>query len=387
VTAAEDIVAPAETLNSFRDMVASFPMLSTIAQLHRVRFVVDANVVLSDLRWLARRKNPEARTILQEVLAGGTVIAFAPPQLDAEVTRHLPRIAKKAKVAVEVLEAEWLAYRAQFRFRAPAEGERPAHVQDPDDLPYLYLRAEIGAEAIYTNDSDLVAMGAPVVGAEIVIALRDYTRASSIDVSIKMGGTVVAVASGAVLMKIWEGVKTLFAAVGQLPAWMKWLLAGVAVAAVLHPRSRALLQQAAQWVPDRTGAALKVLMPLVLQAAVTADRHRKLSSAALERVDAALPRPGTLPAWAHALRICREEGRPLGTEVIAERVLHDGYVTRSQDFTGYIRKVLREREEFVEDSSGAWSIAPGAVREPGRSPADAPEWITSNGTEGTIRTP
>ncbi len=362
MTPAEDIVAPAETLNSFRDMVASFPMLSTIAQLHRVRFVVDANVVLSDLRWLARRKNPEARTILQEVLAAGTVIAFAPPQLDDEVTRHLPRIAQSAKVAVEVLEAEWVAYRAQFRFRSPAEGERPAHVQDPDDLPYLYLRAEIGAEAIYTNDSDLVAMGAPVVGTEIVIALRDYTRASSVDVSIRMGGTLVAVASGAVLMKIWEGVKTLFAAVGQLPAWARWLLAGVAVAAVLHPRSRALLQQTARWVPDRTGAALKVLMPLVLQAAVTADRHRKLSSAALERVDAALPRPGTLPAWAHALRICREEGRPLGAEVIAERVLHDGYVTRSQDFTGYIRKVLREREEFVEDSSGAWSIAPGAIR-------------------------
>jgi hypothetical protein len=62
----------------------------------------------------------------------------------------------------------------------------------------------IGAEAIYSKDTDVVAMDAPVVGAEIILALRDYSRAASVDVSIKMGGTIVVVASGAVLVKLWE---------------------------------------------------------------------------------------------------------------------------------------------------------------------------------------
>ena len=123
-------------------------------------------------------------------------MAFAPPKLETEVRRHMPRVAREAKLTVAQLEAEWEIYRRAIRFRAPAEGEKPAWVQDPDDLPYVYLRAELGAEAIYTSDTDLKAMGAPVIGADIVVALRDYSRAASIVVSVNVGGTVVSLRSG-----------------------------------------------------------------------------------------------------------------------------------------------------------------------------------------------
>jgi predicted nucleic acid-binding protein len=351
------LVAEVEALNTFREFVAEYPILSTITHLYRVRLVLDANVVLADLLWLARRKKPDARTGLQEVLAAGTVVAYAPPQLETEVLRHLPRIAKKSKVSIEVLQTEWLAYRAQIRFRTPAGGELPPHVQDPDDLPYLHLRAEIGAPAIYTEDSDVGAMHAPVVGAEIIVALRDYSRAASVEVSIKMGGAVVAVASGAVLVKLWEWTKAFFSGFGMLPTWIKWLLASAAVAAVIHPAGRTWLRQLTRGLPDGVGGTLKVLGPIVLQAMEAAEQSRKASAVALQRVHGTLAAPTPQPAWAHAMRTCLEEGSPLSVDEICRRVLQDGYVTRSSDFVGYMRKVLRRRGEFAETADGRWTLA------------------------------
>jgi hypothetical protein len=43
-------------------------------------------------------------------------------------------------------------------------------------------------------------------------------------------------------------------------------------------------------------------------------------------------------------------------EEISRRVL-DGYRTRLSDLVGYIRKVLRERDAFVETADGLWSLA------------------------------
>lgn len=351
------LIAPPDALNSFRDFVADYPFLSSLAQLYRVRFILDANVVLADLRWIATRKKPEARSSLQEVLAAGTVIAFAPPQLEVEVLRHLPRVASEDGIPLEVLQTEWAAFRTYIRFRTAADAEPPEYVQDPDDLPYLHLRAQLGAEAIYTKDSDLVAMQAPVVDAEIILALRDYSRAASLDVSIKMGGTMVVAASGGMLLMLWEGLRELFRALGELPAWMKWLLAGVVAAAVVHPTGRKWIGQVARGLPPYVKGFLDVVMPLVLQGVVEADRSRKVSAAALQRVQGKLAPPRPQPAWAHAMRACLDEGTPLSVEEISRRVLHDGYRTRAGDFVGYMRKVLRDRDEFVETPEGLWSLA------------------------------
>ena len=256
-----------------------------------------------------------------------------------------------------MLHTEWAAYRTQIRFRTAAEAEPPEYVQDPDDLPYLHLRAQLGAEAIYTKDTDLVAMRAPVVDAEIILALRDYSRAASLDVSIKMGGTMVVAASGGMLLVLWEGLRELFRALGELPAWMKWLLAGVVVAAAAHPTSRKWIGQVARGLPSQIQGFLDVVMPMVLQGMVEADRSRKASAAALQRVQRKLAPSRPRPAWAHAMRVCLEEGAPLSVEEIARRVLHDGYRTRTGDFVGYMRKVLRERHEFVETQGGLWVLA------------------------------
>ena len=159
------------------------------------------------------------------------------------------------------------------------------------------------------------------------------------------------------LLKLWEAVRELFRLMGELPAWIKWLLAGAVAAAVVHPTGRKWLSQVARGLPAQLQGFLNVLMPMVLQAMVEADRSRKASAAALQRVQGKLAPPSPRPAWAHAMRACLEEGAPLSVEEISRRVLHDGYRTRSSDFVGYMRKVLRERDEFVETADGLWSLA------------------------------
>src|SRR5206468_12856706 len=167
----------------------------------QVRIVLDASVILAELYWLAgTRNNPVARTALQEAIASGTVLAFAPLRLEREVREHLPRIAEQCHVTPDRLEQLWVEYKAAIRFHEPKE-ESPseaASVRDPDDLPYVYLCAQVGAAAVYSKDTDFAAMGAPLVTSDIILSLRDYARAATLEVSIKLGGVAaIAVTLGA----------------------------------------------------------------------------------------------------------------------------------------------------------------------------------------------
>ena len=350
-----------DVLADLRPLLAVNPVFASIIQLYRVRLVIDANVILSDLRWLARRRNPEARTTLQEVIAAGTVVAFAPSTLGSEIEEHLPRIAREGRVDLGRLQSEWLSYQQLIHFRSPVEGALPSWVQDPDDLPYLFLRMEIGAEAIYTNDSDIAAMGAPVVGTDVVVALKEYSRATSVEVTIKLGGTAVMFAGSTAVVQVFKALRQIVDGFGRLPRTAK-VMVGLALLGVLaHPRGRAFLAQTAMWFSSRARAALDALGPLFAQATLHASESQQKANTALERVRPALPAAGQWPARVHALRVCLEATAPLPLEEVARRVLEDGYVTRSNDFPTYLRRVLRARPEFHETPAGFWAVLPAAV--------------------------
>src|SRR4030065_47447 len=57
------------------------------------RIVVDTNVVLADVRWLAcKRNNSAARTALIETIDAGTLDVYVPPSLHDEIEEHILRI-------------------------------------------------------------------------------------------------------------------------------------------------------------------------------------------------------------------------------------------------------------------------------------------------------
>jgi hypothetical protein len=59
-------IVPAEVLASFRAMLALDPAFAAIGMPFQVEVILDANVVISDLLWMTRRRNPAARTTLRE---------------------------------------------------------------------------------------------------------------------------------------------------------------------------------------------------------------------------------------------------------------------------------------------------------------------------------
>jgi hypothetical protein len=351
---------PSDALSNMRDIVAAYPLMSALCQIYRIRVVVDANAILRDLLWLAKRKKPNARTKFQEVIAAGTVLAFAPPQLDTEVRRHFPRIAHKENVLVARLEAEWEAYRTVIQFRTPREGERPEHVQDPDDLPYLYLCAQIGAEAIYTFDSDLKAMGAPVIGADIILALCDYSRAAPLEVSIKVGGTIVCVVGAAAVSTVGKLLQGFLAALSRLPRGLQLMLAGAALVMLAHPSGRMRLRKLTTGIPARVNAVLRLLEPVVSEALATASSAQQRADAALAIVRPALGAPKPGPLRVYALRVLLQEQRPMYVDEISRLILRDGYVTRAKDFCKYVGRVLGSSPDFTRNVNGEWMASVAA---------------------------
>jgi hypothetical protein len=112
------------------------PPLATLVQILQVRLVVDANSVIRDVLWMARRRKSNGRTDLLEAIDAGTVVPYVPPALDAEVLERLPSLAEEEEVPLERLQTEWESIRARLRYHTPSVGPRPASVPDHADLYY-----------------------------------------------------------------------------------------------------------------------------------------------------------------------------------------------------------------------------------------------------------
>ena len=188
-----------ETLSFLRALEYTRQFVGPIAQFI---VVIDANVVLSDLRWLVRnRRDPSASTSVMECIKAGTFIAYISRSAFNEVMKHIPRIASENDLPLETMQAEWKQYRKLLKVRTPKQTivERYRGGQDPDDAPHLALADHVRADGILSNDSDLVAMGGRVFAMEFALNARDYSRKMAVTVSIKaLGITSVIVAVSAI---------------------------------------------------------------------------------------------------------------------------------------------------------------------------------------------
>jgi len=140
-------------------LIQAFPSLRPLfPQILQVRVVIDANIVQGELRWrLKSRKRKDARSALQEVLACGILVAYAPHFLEEEIIEHAPRIAAETRRTLEEVLLEWEDLRAHiFFYTAQAKAEIDVSRADPDDVPYIDTMEQIASQAIYTRDRDFV---------------------------------------------------------------------------------------------------------------------------------------------------------------------------------------------------------------------------------------
>jgi predicted nucleic acid-binding protein len=271
------------------------PALSgVVGNARQLRLVIDTNIILKALRWLvSKRQNPAARTDLQELIGSETVIAFAPDVLGTEVLEHIPEMAIALGVREIELRESWHEYEKALHFYSPTllVEAIPRSARDPDDLPFVLLSQLVGAAAVYTLDKDVPAMGAPAMSPQVVLVLRDYARAASIELSLMVGGTVILTAGIETIRPLLNVLKEMTGGFVILPKPAQFALLFLGVAALAHPGSRKHIIDALQALPRPTGDGFGTVAQVLVAAAEMFAESRTKTENSWKLVEAALQPP------------------------------------------------------------------------------------------------
>ena len=354
-----------DVLASWHTFLSDFPAFAdALGMPNRIRLVVDANIVLGDLRWLVvKRKDPEARTTLEEVIAAGTVVVYVPPVLHRDVEKGLRDLSAEEGIPLEQLTAAWGRYRTILHtLDAPptvSHKQRP-HVRDPDDLPYIDLQVAIQASAIYTDDPDLRGMNAPVVGKLVMSSARQYAREASVSFTISVGGAVVCTAGIGLLIAMGHLAAALARRIRSLPESVQLVLLGTGLVILLHPAARAWFNGQLQRLAPPARQAVRTLMPRVVAAMEQATRAANRAEEAWTVVRSGVPANGPLaiqPLRVHVVVACIEARRPLTIDEITNRVRTQGFRAGRAPSASYLRSVLRGHPSLKVTSDGTWTLA------------------------------
>jgi predicted nucleic acid-binding protein len=350
-----------DALPKLRKALSEIPGIQDLIdqQLIRVCMITDANIVYSELRWrLGKRRNPHARSALEEAIDSGVMVLIAPDFLKTEIEEHLSKIAWETSCSIADANREWNLLKSKLHFSNLPIIREQGFVADPDDLPYKLAGATLGLP-IYTRDPHLAAMGAPVVYLCIDMALRNHARARSITFGVILGSTYSLTIGIQTLQTAIQLIKRLMTGFYRLPTWVQALILGGVAVALIHPKSRTKLLRLCESIYSNINEAKNSLsnefMQLVDQFA-TANAVAEHSKREIEAVMPAMKKP---PAIVFAKRVCTICRSPLSIGEIAHRIQSEGYISKSKNFIAYLQRVLRKNDQFVEISRGMWRLTQG----------------------------
>ena len=344
--------------------VEEFPVLKPLfPKLLQLRLVVDANRVRGELYWrLKKRRNVANRSALHEVIDAGVVILFAPEHVKWEIEKHYEDIARQTRTTIVEVKDEWAKFQHCLRFYAPKTQPSPEQFYaDVDDFPYLATWMELDAQAIYTTDPHLSAMGAPVVSVLIDTHLRDYARASTVQVAVGIGSSVSVVAGLEFLQAAYRLLVVLLKAIRRLsPAAQTLLATGFAIF-LAHPKGRKILKDG--WNTVVRSEVLLTLGDAIADFTIQAAQAAKKAKASCQVVEAVLPPAKKRPLRLHARAVCTAAGSPLTLAEMEWQIRRGGYVSRSHTFRAYLNRVLKADYALVEVQAGRWAPRNGLRRQ------------------------
>ena len=234
-----------DSLRPMYELCKKYPSLSELFDMRlQIRLVLDTNVVIDELLFVtSKRRKDSARTALREAMDSGVILTIAPTKMHEEVDRHIPRLARERSLPEAKFREAWQDLQTRIEFREvktnPLQRE---NVRDQNDIEFVVLYKKSRADAVLTRDRDIPAMGAKSVGPEVLPSVRDYARAKSPEVSLRIGNAVIfgipiaAVAALAKLLSVaWRTIR-------NLSPELQFLLLSGAILAALHPRSRKALR-------------------------------------------------------------------------------------------------------------------------------------------------
>lgn len=284
----KDYFVNSSKLKEIRDTIKTFPELAKhIGKPIQLSFVVDTNIIIGEILWLVqKRKNPEAKTQLQEIIAAETVILSAPHVLISEIEEHLPKIADKKGLCPVKLLDQWMEYRKSIKFiDVPKEKLfKPRLEDDEKDIPFVVLKQMIKADGILSKDSDISRMDNDAVNIQCIASLQSYSRASAIQLSIKVNGTMIAFASLAALLITFEGIKALISGIINAPKGVQYTILGAVIIAAIHPTSRNKVVQFLTSTYNVSAEHLPLFLEFIAKHAEIAMKHQDKASLALEKL-------------------------------------------------------------------------------------------------------
>ncbi|WP_290810530.1 PIN domain-containing protein [Ferrovibrio sp.] len=262
-------------LRSLRPLIEQLP--DAISSLAQFTIVIDANVLLEDIRWhLLKRRAPDARSALQECISAEIVKLYATRRVIDEVQRHIPRIALEDGIDEQECRRLLLSLTTKLTVLELSEIEYEAYAtgQDPDDAPTLALAQLIKAEGIMSRDTDIAAMGGQSISPEYMSVLRHHSRKAAISVTLQLSGSAVMMASGAALIGALKLLQTAIQVVMRLPPPVMLIGMVFAIAWLSNPKNRSVLAERFGLVVDRSGHVLGEVFQLTSHLLSEAEKHK-----------------------------------------------------------------------------------------------------------------
>ncbi len=250
------------------------------------RIVVDTNVVLGDIRWLAsKRMDPAARTSLIETIEAGTIDVYVPLALFNEVEEHIERIARDEGLDKARLVAHWVEYQKRLKVLEPDSGVVQSYILgvDPDDAVFIALAQVIGAAGVVSNDRHIEMMGGKRISVDCVLSLRNYSRATAIELNIKCTGLSLGLVNIATIRGLSEGIKALAVGISRAPDWVKVVLIFGVAFCVIHPGARQGISRGFRRALTGIKEATPMLVSHIADATALAQQQSTLAKSHLDR--------------------------------------------------------------------------------------------------------
>ncbi len=121
-------------------------------------------------------------------------------------------------------------------------------------------------------------MGAPTVKNDIILNLRKYSRAKTVEVTINFGSFVLIGVSIETLKMLVKSVMALARVIGRIPTWLQVSLFAGALIVALHPKSRKLILEALIGVSKNLREVARSLEPLFIEIIETWHTERLKSA-------------------------------------------------------------------------------------------------------------
>ena len=259
-----------DTIRKFIDQYAELE--KHVGSIFQLRLVIDTNAVISDLLWMARRRNEENYPAIIEVIRAGTLITYAPDHLKDEVEEHWPNIAEKNNIPKNKTIELWLEYQEYLEFIEVDKEDLKGYEDsvDPEDAPFVVLSKMMDVHGVISDDPHIDQLGGKRINMDIRLSLRDYSRTAAVVYSLRLGGLALSIASTGLLIAMVKGAVKLMRLIGSLPDRFKVILLVALILVILIPTTRNKLleymQSAKVFIGEQLGGLGSDIEDLLIEA-------------------------------------------------------------------------------------------------------------------------